>query len=48
MGKRVPGGSAPVSSPGIRPKSHTARASACGVPAPSTSTKVAMFSATRA
>ncbi len=45
MGNRVPAGNAPVSSPGISPRSHTARANASGAPAPSTKSQVRTFSA---
>src|SRR6266849_6417264 len=43
MGNRVPGGTMPVSSPGISPRSQTARATATEAPAPSTKSQTRTF-----
>ena len=43
MGNRVPGGTMPVSSPGISPRSQTARATAPEAPAPSTRSHTRTF-----
>src|SRR5262249_40934119 len=48
IGKRVPGGTLSVSSPGIRPSSQTDRARASDVPAPWTSSHTSRLSPIRA